>query len=75
MIQVKDVVYLVIFYDNQGTPIEFDFKQYRGTIPAGLSKRVEGSVHDSVRTLTGGSVDRPPKTKIECRVLTFEISR
>lgn len=70
---VKNVVCLVVFYDRQNTPIEFDLVTFRGTIPAGLSKRVEGSVHDSIRTLTGGGLDRPSQTKIEFRVLDFDI--
>ena len=70
---VKDIVCLVIFYDRQDMPIEFDLVQYRGTIPAGLSKRVKSEVDGSVRTLTGGSLNAPPKTKIEFRILGFEI--
>ncbi|MBW1795634.1 MAG: serine protease [Deltaproteobacteria bacterium] len=70
---VKDIVCLVIFYDTQHMPIEFDLVQYRGTIPAGLSKRVNGEVDGSVRTLTGGAVDEPSRTRIEFRVLDFQI--
>lgn len=72
---VKDVVCLVVFYDSQNAPIEFDLITYVGTIPAGLSKRVEGGVHNSIKTLTGGAMDKPSKTKIELRVLDFDIDQ
>lgn len=71
---VKNIVCLVVFYDRQNTPIEFDLITYRGTIPAGLSKRVASSVHNSVRTLTGEGLNRPSQTRIEFRVLSFDIA-
>jgi len=71
---VKNVVCLVVFHDRQNTPIEFNLVTYPGTIPAGLSKRVESKVDKSIRTLTGGGMDQPSQTKIEFRVLNFEIA-
>jgi hypothetical protein len=71
---IRNVVCLVVFYDRQNTPIEFDLVTYRGTIPAGLSKRVGSRVDESIKTLTGGGFDQPSQTKIEFRVLNFEIA-
>jgi hypothetical protein len=70
---VKDIVCLVVFYDSSNMSIEFDLVRYEGIIPAGLSKRVKSKVHDSIVTLTGGGIDKPAKTKIEFRVLDFQI--
>jgi hypothetical protein len=72
---VRNVVCLVVFYDRQNAPIEFDLVGYRETIPAGLSKRLESEVHESIRTLTGGGLEKPPQTKIEFRVLNFDIAK
>ncbi len=72
---VKDIVCLVVFYDRQDIPIDFDLIHYRGPIPAGLSKRVKSVVDISVQTLNAdGLGDTPPKSKIEFRVLNFEIA-
>lgn len=71
---VKNVSCLVIFYDRQAIPIEFDLVQYRGIIPGGLSKRVRSEVDRSVRTLTGGGLDKPSRTRIEFRILDFQIT-
>jgi len=71
---VKNLVCLVLFYDRQDMPIEFDLVTYNGTIPAGLSKRVESKVHDSIKTLTGGEMNQPSKTKIAFRILNFDIA-
>jgi hypothetical protein len=72
---VRDIVCLVIFYDRQNTPIEFDRVEYRGTIPAGLSKRVKSEVDASLRTLTGGGLDKSSQTRIDFRILNFKIAR
>ena len=72
---VKDIVCLVVFYDKQDTPIDFDLIHYGGSIPAGLSKRVESDVNISVQHINAdGWGNTPPKSKIEFRVLNFEIA-
>ena len=50
---VKNVHYLVIFYDRLGDPIDITFEQYLGVIPAGLAKRITGTSSDfSVKKLS-----------------------
>lgn len=77
---VKDVYCLVVFYDHKGNPLDTDILYYRDVIPAGLGKRVNGSVHASVKRLTTPpSRDNPylssftPATKVEFRILDFKI--
>jgi len=70
---VKNVYCLVVFYDKQGNPIDVDVVQYKGIIPAGLAKRVESGVHHSVQELTTTGYSKSPRTKIEIRILGFEI--
>jgi S1-C subfamily serine protease len=77
---VKNVYCLVVFYDRNDTPIDIAVTHYEGTIPGGLGKRVTGKVDESVQKLTtGASADNPylsaltPSTKVEFRVLDFEI--
>lgn len=70
---VKDVYCLVVFYDRNKDPIDVDFVQYKGFIPAGLARRVTGEVHGSVQQLTTKSGHERPSTKVEFRVLDFKI--
>lgn len=70
---VKNVYCLVIFYDVQGDPIDVDIVQFQGLIPAGLAKRVESNVHSSVQELTTRWDSKTPHTKVELRILDFEI--
>lgn len=61
---VKDIYCLVVFYDRTNNPVDVDFVEYRGVIPAGLAKRVESKVHGDVQKITS-------KTKF--RILDFKI--
>ena len=70
---IWDVYCLVIFYDAEGDPIDVDFVLYKGLIPAGLAKRLESQVHSSIRELTTRDGLKKPYTKIEIRILDFEI--
>jgi S1-C subfamily serine protease len=70
---VRNVYCLVVFYDSQGGPIDVDIVEYRGVIPAGLAKRVTSQVDGSVQKLTTPYGSMTPKTKIEFRVLDFQI--
>ena len=70
---VRNVYCLVIFYDAQGDPIDVDVVQFHGLIPAGLAKRVENNVHSSVQELTTRTGSKIPHTKVELRILDFEI--
>ena len=70
---VSNVYCLVIFYDDQNDPIEVDVVHFRDPIPAGLAKRVNSKVHDSVQELTTQVGLKTPHTKVEFRILDFEI--
>ena len=63
---VKNIRYNVIFYDALGDPIDVHLnKEYKGTVPGGLAKRVTGSFSSGVN----GS-----KTRVEFRILDFEMA-
>ena len=70
---VRNVYCLVIFYDTQGNPIDVDVVRYQGAIPAGLAKRVISKVDGSVQKLTTSAGSMSPRTRVEFRVLDFEI--
>ncbi len=70
---VKNVYCLVVFYDVHGNPIDVDVVRYRGLIPAGLAKRVTSKVDGSVQELTTPKGAMSPRTKVEFRILDFEI--
>lgn len=70
---VSNVYCFVIFYDAQGDPIDVDVVHFRDPIPAGLAKRVDSKVHDSVQELTTRFGLKTPHTKVEFRILDFEI--
>ena len=70
---VRNVYCSVIFYDAQGVPIDVDAVQLRGPIPAGLAKRVDSEVHSSVQELTTRVGSKVAHTKVEIRVLDFDI--
>jgi len=79
---VKSVYCLVVFYDRNGEPLDIDVLFYKDLIPAGLGKRVSGSVDKSVKLLTTPpSRDNrylssfTPTTKVEFRILDFEIAQ
>jgi len=78
---VTDVWCLVIFYDDRSEPIDIDLigpkvrrkKKSTTTIPAGLAKRVKSRVDGSVQQLTTRQGQSAPHTKIEFRILDFQI--
>ena len=70
---LANVYCLVIFYDEHDDPIDVDLVQYRGMIPAGLAKRLKSQVDDSVQELTTDWGSKTPHTKVEFRILDFEI--
>ena len=64
---VKDVSYLIIFYDSQGNPIDVYMPRemtIKPKIPAGLATRVTGYVDNSVRKLSA---------TVQVRILDFKI--
>ena len=70
---VKNIYCLIIFYDVQNDPIEVDFLYFRDLIPAGLAKQVNRNIHNSVQELTTHVGSKIPHTKVEFRILDFEI--
>ena len=70
---IRDVHCLVIFYDVEDDPIDVDVVRYQGFILAGLAKRLESKVHGSIQELTTSKGLNQPHTKVEFRVLDFEI--
>jgi len=70
---IKNVSCLVIFYDSKEVPIEFDLVQFSAMIPAGLSKRLKSKVDQSVRDITGAGPGSPPKTRVDFRILDFQL--
>ena len=71
---IKNVYCLIIFYDSKGSPIDVDLVEYnKGEIPAGLAKRVSSYVDQSVQKLTTSRRSITPKTRVEIRVLDFQI--
>ncbi|MFH1390247.1 MAG: serine protease [Candidatus Margulisiibacteriota bacterium] len=61
---ISNVYCLVLFYDKDGQPIDYDLIQCEAAIPPGLAKRVSGRVGDSVRDLT---------SRVEYRILDFQV--
>ena len=80
---VRNVRYLVIFYDALGDPIDATFEEFPGMIPSGLAKRHRGSASDySVRKMATRyeSSEFGPwmwlkETYVKFRILDFEIVR
>ena len=70
---LRNVSCLVVFYDVQGDPIDVEVVQFQGLIPPGLAKRVTSKVHKSVQELTTHNGSKTPHTKVELRILDFEI--
>jgi hypothetical protein len=70
---VRDVYVLVIFYDAQDSPLDVSVVRFNGLIPAGLAKRVSGRTDQSVQQLTTPRRSATPSTKLEFRILDFQI--
>lgn len=71
---IRNVYCYVVFYNEEGNPIETNVVQFEEIIPAGLAKRVtDCRVDSSVQDLTTKYPSRVPQTKLEFRVVDFEI--
>jgi S1-C subfamily serine protease len=79
---VSNIYGIVIFYDVRGEPIDIYPINYRGMILAGTAKRISGAVDRSVERLNSppdrpfpylSDPPRPPKGKVEFRILDFNI--
>jgi hypothetical protein len=71
---VGNVYMLIIFYDAQESPLDVSVVKYSGIIPPGLAKRVSGQTDGSVQKLTTPRRSASPSTRVEFRVLDFEIA-
>ena len=67
---VYDVECLVVFYDQEGYPIDFDSIEYKEGIPPQLAKRVRSRVDGSVQQMTGGE---DLARQVRVRVLDFRL--
>lgn len=79
---VKNVSYIIIFYESEGDPIDVYVGEYPEAIPAGLAKLVTGSTDDRVEKLNSPystftyrpPFPRAPINEVEIRILSFDIS-
>lgn len=77
---VEDIYGLVIFYAQDGTPLDAETFDYRGEIPPGLGRRITGGADPSVKEMTTAHASTmtyslTPSTKVEFRILNFEIAK
>lgn len=79
---VQNVSGFVIFYAEDGTPLDANKFYYDGEISPGLGKRVKSAADPSVKRMTTSpdSQNRflsafTPSAKVEFRILNFEIAR
>jgi hypothetical protein len=81
---IRNVTCEVVFYDSAGKTIDTDTVRYAGTIPAGLPRRLTSKVDKSVHEYTAPvdvlsvypqGYQLIPSTRIEVRVVDFEIAR
>jgi hypothetical protein len=70
---VSNIFCLVIFYDSRNVPVDVDVIRYKEQIPGKLAKRIESQVDGSVQEWTTQLAEKTPHTKIEIRVLDFQI--
>ncbi len=70
---IKNIYCLVVFYDQSDSPIDVDVIEYKSPIPAGLARRVSGKVDGSVQRLTTRDGSVTPSTKVEFRILDFQL--
>ena len=71
---IRNVYCYVVFHDKEGNPIETDVVQFKEIVPAGLAKRITNcNVHGSIKELTTQGGSKAPHTKVEFRVVDFEI--
>ena len=64
---------LVILYDRWYEPLDAVVVVHDGVVPPGLARRVAGEVGSGVQELTTLSGDSYPSTKLEIRILHFEL--
>lgn len=60
---VKEVYYMVAFYDGDGEPVHVQSRRYSGMIPAGLAKRLSGALEIYTSDLV---------EKVDIKIISFE---
>jgi S1-C subfamily serine protease len=70
---VQNVLCLVIFYDSDNQAIDVDTMKCSDIILPKLAKRVKSSVDNSVWSLTTLWGEKKPHTKVEFRILDFQL--
>lgn len=71
---VRNVYMLIIFYDARESPLDVSVVRYSGIIPPGLAERISGETDGSVQKLTTPRRSATPSTRVEFRILDFEIA-
>ncbi len=77
---VSNIYMLIIFYDKKNSPIEVIPFKFSNSIPDKLAKRVGSSVEYSIKKITTGHratsyFTDHPDTRVEFRILNFEIAK
>lgn len=75
---VRNLTCQVVFYDQNGSPVETDHVRYEGVVRAGLGQRVSSKVDSSIHALvtTGTPLDATHATaRVEVRILDFDLAR
>ena len=70
---VRNIYGILVFFDRDDKPIEMFVVQYDDLIPAGLARRITGKVDSSVQQLTTEDGSVTPSSRIDFRVLDFEL--
>jgi hypothetical protein len=78
---VKNITGLVIIYGKDGNPLDFQEFTFGPHLPPGLAKRQTGEFESSVKRLTTKPISNrdesfyslTPSTKVEFRVLSFDV--
>lgn len=70
---VRDILCLAVFYGDDGEAIDTAVLRVSDPIMPGLATRVNGKVDESVQRLTTPKNDEKPRTKLEYRVLYFDL--
>ena len=68
-------IYAIMIFDAiNNEPTDMDIIKYDGIIPAGLAKRLDSKYHSGTLDLLNvDSNTRIPESRIECRILDFQI--
>ena len=72
---IKNVLCLIVFYDSNDQPLDVTLIRYNEIIPGGLAERISAETDRSVQKLTTPERSARPKTKVEYRILDFDIAK